>query len=103
MKSGTERAIATVPGWVLALLAVTFCLQVAWQALRPNPSAHAEALGDSPAPSVLRAAALGEPIALAQLLTLYLQAFDNQPGISIPFLDLDYSRVAAWLEAILTL
>jgi hypothetical protein len=103
MKSEAERAIATVPRWVLALLAVSFCLQVAWQASQPKPSARAEALGAPPAPSVLRAAALGEPIAFAQFLTLYLQAFDNQPGVSIPFLELDYSRVTAWLDAILSL
>jgi hypothetical protein len=98
-----ERSIATVPRWVLAMLAATFCLQVAWQALQPKPSASAEALGAPPHPALLRAVALGEPIALAQLLTLYLQAFDNQPGISIPFLELDYARVTAWLTAILAL
>jgi len=103
MKSGTERTIGTVPRPVVALLVVAFCLQVAWQALQPKPSARAEELDDPPAPSILRSVALGEPIALAQFLTLYLQAFDNQPGISIPFLDLDYSRVTAWLDAILTL
>ena len=42
----------------------------------------------------------GEPIALASLLTLQLQAYDNQPGISIPFAQLDYGRVIAWLESI---
>jgi len=103
MKTSAERAVATVPRWVLALLAAAFCLQVVWQALQPKPSARAEALGEPEQPAVLRAAALGEPIALAQFLTLYLQAFDNQPGVSIPFLDLDYSRVSAWLEAILAL
>ena len=103
MRSDSERAIATVPRWVLALLAVALCLQIASQALQPGPSARAEALGD-PAPlAVLRPLALGEPIALAQLLTLYLQAFDNQPGVSIPFLELDYTRVIAWLDAILGL
>jgi len=101
MKADTERAMAAVPRWVLALLAAAFLLQVTWQALQPGPVARAEALGAPPAPAVLRAAALGEPIALAQLLTIYLQAFDNQPGISIPFLDLDYGRVAAWLGTIL--
>jgi hypothetical protein len=103
MKSGEERAIATVPRWVLVLLAAAFSLQVAWQALQPRPVARAEALGPAPAPAVLRAVALGEPIALAQLLTLYLQAFDNQPGISIPFFELDYARVAAWLGSILAI
>ena len=103
MKTGMERAIGAVPRWILALLAASFCLQVAWQALQPKPGASAQALGEAPAPAVLRAAALGEPIALAQLMTLYLQAFDNQPGVSIPFLELDYARVASWLDAILGL
>jgi len=92
-----------MPRWVLALLVAAFCTQVTWQALRPPPNARAEALGAPPAPALLRAAALGEPIAAAQLLTLYLQAFDNQPGASIPFLELDYARVIAWLETILKL
>jgi hypothetical protein len=103
MKNSLERPIAAVPRWVLALLVAAFLLQVTWQALQPGPVARAEALGAPPTPAVLRAAALGEPIALAQLLTLYLQAFDNQPGISIPFLDLDYARVAAWLGTILAI
>ena len=103
MKTSAERAITTVPRWVLVLLAVAFCLQVTGQALQPKPGARAEALGEPAQPAVLRAAALGEPIALAQFLTLYLQAFDNQPGVSIPFLGLDYARVTAWLEAILAL
>ena len=65
--------------------------------------ARAEALDAPPAVSTLRIASLGEPVALAQLTTLYLQAFDNQPGISIPFRELDYRRVIEWLTAILGL
>jgi hypothetical protein len=98
-----ERPLREVPRPLLALLAAAFAAQVAWRALEPPPSARAEAL-PPPAPvAALRALALGEPIALAQLATLYLQAFDNQPGISIPFKDLDYERVVAWLETILAL
>jgi hypothetical protein len=52
---------------------------------------------------MLRVASLGDAIPLAQALTLYLQAFDNQPGISIPFLELDYDRVELWLARILEL
>ena len=103
MKPGAERAITAVPRWVLALLAAALCTQVAWQALQPKPSARAQALGEPPAPAVLRAVALGEPIAVAQLTTLYLQAFDNQPGVSLPFRELDYARVTAWLDTILEL
>ena len=103
MKGRMERSVGHVPRWVLALLAAAFCLQVTWQALQPKPSARAEALGTPASPAVLRGLALGEPIALAQLLTLYLQAFDNQPGVSIPFRELGYERVTTWLETILTL
>jgi hypothetical protein len=103
MKTSTERVIATVPRWVLLLLAGAFCAQVTWQSAQPPPSARAEALGAPMEPATLRALALGESIALAQLLTLNLQAFDNQPGVSVPFLELDYARVTAWLRTILEL
>lgn len=46
---------------------------------------------------------LGESIALSRLLVLYLQAFDNQPGISIPFAQLDYTVVSEWLATLLEL
>ncbi|HZM47132.1 MAG TPA: hypothetical protein VFC14_20105 [Burkholderiales bacterium] len=98
-----ERPISQVPRPVLALLALTLCLQIGWQASQSRPVARADALEAPPAPPVLRALSLGEPIALAQLMTLYLQAFDNQPGISIPFMELDYAQVTQWLDAILEL
>lgn len=103
MKQGRERSISTVPRPVLVLLALALCVQIGWQALQPKPSARAEALDMPPSPAALRVLALGEPIVLAQLLTLYLQAFDNQPGVSIPFLEVDYARVTAWLESTLSL
>src|SRR5262245_59159599 len=99
----TERALSHVPRPVLSLLVLALCLQITWQALQARPVARADALPQPPAPATLRAVSLGEPIALAQLMTLYLQAFDNQPGISIPFLQLDYGRVTAWLATILAL
>lgn len=98
-----ERPASAVPKSVRWGLAVSLGLQVAWQLSQPSPLANAEQLSPPIAPPLLRAATLGEPIAAAQLLTLYLQAFDNQPGISIPFAELDYSRVEAWLETILSL
>jgi hypothetical protein len=103
MRPATERRPGAVPAWVLALLAATVLVQVAWQAAKPGPAASAAALGAPPPLAAARAASLGEPIALAQLLALYLQAFDNQPGISIPFKDLAYPRVIDWLETVLGL
>ncbi|KPK17571.1 MAG: hypothetical protein AMJ67_12970 [Betaproteobacteria bacterium SG8_41] len=103
MKSASERPVAAVPRAVIALLAAALALQIALGTLRPQPSARAEALSAPPAAAALRALAFGEPIAFAAVLTLHLQAFDNQPGISIPFAQLEYSRVSQWLEAILGL
>jgi len=103
MGSTSERPVTAVPRAVIALLAAALALQIALGAVRPHPSARAEALSAPPVQATLRALAFGEPIAFAALLTLYLQAFDNQPGISIPFVQLDYGRVSQWLEAILGL
>lgn len=103
MNDRMERSVGQVPRPVLVLLAAALALQIGWQALQPKPSARAEALGVPASLPVLKAASLGELIVLAQWLILYLQAFDNQPGISIPFKDLDYPRVIRWLETILGL
>jgi len=98
-----QRALASVPRPVLALATLALAGQIAFSFLQPKPQARAEQLTIPPAASALRAMSLGDPIPLAQLMALYLQAFDNQPGISIPFLELDYSKVEAWLERILEL
>ncbi len=98
-----ERPIGSVSGRVWALLLIALILQMTWQWSQPRPVAAAAAL-DAPAPvSALKLSSFGEPVVLAQLMTLYLQAFDNQPGISIPFRDLDYQKVILWLETILAL
>jgi len=103
MGSGRERPILAVPRGVMVLLIAALVLQVSLQLTRPSPTARADALSQPPTVATLRGSAFGEPIAAAALLTLNLQAYDNQPGISIPFAQLDYRRVIAWLKAILGL
>ena len=98
-----ERAISTVPGMVMSLLAAALALQLAFKTQEPRPAATGADLPQAPPIAALRLASLGEPIAVANLLSLYLQAFDTQPGISIPFKDLDYDRVEDWLVRILQL
>jgi len=98
-----ERSLADVPRAVWLALLAALALQIAWQGTQPRPVASAAALEAPPPLAALRVASIGEPIVLAQLTTLYLQAFDNQPGISIPFRDLDYRRVTQWLATILAL
>jgi hypothetical protein len=98
-----ERSLTEVPHAVWFVLLTALALQIAWQSVQPRPVASAAALEAPPPLAALRVASLGEPVVLAQLTTLYLQAFDNQPGISIPFRDLDYRRVTQWLATILAL
>ena len=92
-----------VPRSVVMALAAALVVQIMWQGVQPKPVASAAALTPPPPLAALRVISAGEPVVLAQLMTLYLQAFDNQPGISIPFRDLDYWRVTQWLATILLL
>ncbi len=98
-----ERPVSAVPRALLAVFALALAGQMAWRALQPAPTASADQLAMPPSSAALRVLAAGEPIVFGQSLTLRLQAFDNQPGISVPFAALDYDRVEAWLAAILDL
>ncbi|OGQ98439.1 MAG: hypothetical protein A2505_06440 [Deltaproteobacteria bacterium RIFOXYD12_FULL_55_16] len=98
-----ERPISTVPKPALLLLALGLGLQIAWHSSQPPRLAKAENLPPPPSLSALRLASLGEPTALAKALMLHLQAFDSQPGIHLPFSNLDYDRVQEWLTRILEL
>src|SRR5215475_14531554 len=98
-----ERTLADVPGWVKGLLAGAFALQLIFAAMQPKPRATAEDLEAPPSPGVLRLAAFAEPVALGKLLMLYLQAFDYQAGSRIPYRNLNYDRLVAWLGRILEL
>lgn len=99
----TERPLPAVPKPALALLALGLCLQVALHFNQPPRQAAAENLPPPPSATVLNLASLGEPIALAKALMLYLQAFDNQAGVQLSFQQLDYGRVQGWLGRILQL
>jgi hypothetical protein len=99
----TERPLPAVPKPALALLALGLCLQVALHFSLPPRQATAENLPPPPSATALNLASLGEPIALAKALMLYLQAFDSQAGVQLSFRQLDYGRVQGWLGRILQL
>ena len=103
MRGNRERSWKVVPKGVLAAMGLALALQIGWHALQPPPVAVAEDLSAPPPQLVLRASSLGDPVFLSYALLLRLQAFDNQPGLSIPFRDLDYSKVIDWLDASLDL
>jgi hypothetical protein len=98
-----ERPVSQVPRWVLALLGGALGLQLWVGASRPPPQAAAGDLGLPPSVQMLRLASLGEPVPLAKLLMLYLQAFDYQAGTRVAYRDLDYDRLEGWLARIVAL
>ena len=101
--SEKARPVAAVPRAARSILALALVLQIAWQASTPQPIASASALRAPIETQWLRVLSLGDPVALAAALVLYLQAFDNQPGLSIPFRELDYEAAEAWLRTALAL
>ena len=87
----------------MALLGLGLAVQVALKTATPQPRATAEDLPPAPGIAALRLASFGEPVALAKALMLYLQAYDYQSGSRVPYRDLDYDRLEAWLGRILEL
>lgn len=98
-----QRSIAWVPRPVLTLLGLGLAAQIALKAATPPPRASAEDLPRAPAIATLRLASFGDPVALAKVLMLYLQAFDYRSGSKVPYRELDYDRLESWLSRILEL
>jgi len=97
------RPLHDVPAWVKLAALAGLVAQVFWGSMQPPPRASAEDLPHPPSSQVLRLAALGEPIAAAKLLMLYIQAFDYRAGSHIPYRKLDYDALIGWLGRILDL
>lgn len=98
-----DRKISDVPIIIRALLVIALLGQLLWHSQQEPVVAKAD---DLPSPMSTRTyviSSLGEPIAMSKILNLWLQAFDNQPGVSISFHQLDYSRVIQWLDTSLAL
>ncbi len=98
-----DRPVRDVPLPVIVMLLSALAIQLFWHSQQHAIVAKAE---DLPRPMSTRAyvmSSFGEPVAAAKILNLWLQAFDNQPGISIPLHSLDYDIVTDWLDTILEL
>ncbi len=78
-------------------------LQVLWKAFEPAPVAHARDLPNPPDAAWVSAWDVGENALASQWLTLTAFAHDEQPGISLPYLALDYGRLTAWMATALIL
>ena len=85
--------------WSVAVIALVGQIVFTLYVLEP-PTAEAQQLQTPPSQSVLRLSALGDPVALARILMIDIQGFDNQKGVSLPFNQLDYDVLGEWLDAI---
>jgi hypothetical protein len=99
--TGNERPLSAVAAWILWLLAATLAAQIAWRHVQQPGVPSAADLPPAPAAQMLRLASVGEPAALARLAMIWLQAFDSSGDNAVPYRRLDYTRLVAWLRAIL--
>ncbi len=97
------RPLSTVPKPVLLLLMLGLCAQLLWHFSHPPERPDAANLPPTPSLPALQVLSLGEPIALSKLLLLYVQSFDDQPGLQAAYHQLDFKRVQNWLALSLQL
>lgn len=98
-----ERPLAAVPVALRLALLLALAAQLLWHALRPDPVARVSELPPAPPGALLRVLALGESTAAARAGLLWLQSFDDPPGVTVPLAQLDYERLASWLTLFLEL
>ena len=101
--SSDERSVKDVPAFIIITLIVAFLFQIYWSSSGTLATINIKSLPEPPSKIESQLMGLGDSITISKLFMLWLQAFDNQPGVSVPFKNLDYQRVIDWLERILTL
>lgn len=93
------KPLRLIPLALWALLAAGVAGQLAFHHyLAPEPRITARDFSQPPSAAALRATAFGDYATLSKVLALWVQAFDNQPGASIPFNQLDYDALGQWLD-----
>lgn len=98
-----DRPLRDVPVSVSLFVIIALILQLLWHSQQDIEVAQAEDLPIPMSVDAYKMVSLNEPIAMSKLLNLWLQAFDNQPGLSLSFRQLDYVRITQWLDTILSL
>lgn len=98
-----ERPLSHLPKSILPLLVAALALQLIWHATQSRNTAQYEPLPPPPPTALFSLMALGDNILASRVLDIWLQGHDNQPGISIPYNQLDYARLTQWLNLSLQL
>ncbi len=103
IKQQDERPVKDIPAFFVITLTISLLCQIYWSSSSPLATINIKSLPEPPTQIESQLIGLGDSITISKLFMLWLQAFDNQPGISLSFKSLDYGRVISWLERILTL
>jgi hypothetical protein len=99
-----DRPLSAVPRAIWCVLLTSILFQAMFHASSHGSTrAIAQPLPQPSDVEWVRLVTLGDGVAASRLLMLWLQAFDNQPGISLPLASLDYDRVIGWLSLALDL
>lgn len=97
------RPVNDVPWVICLLLLVSLAGQCLFHFFQPDLETRKTALSSPPNAEIISLIGLGDRLTSARLTMLWLQAFDNQPGISLSLKELDYAKVIEWLDVILQL
>ena len=97
------RDVSFVPKSIWCALLLSLFLQCYWHFAFTRLEIKRHALPAAPQSSFIKFVSLDDPVTAAKLVMLWLQAFDNQPGVSIPLKELNYDKVIEWLDLILEL
>ena len=98
-----DRPVRDVPISIILFLLSALAVQLFWHSQQQPDQVQAEDLPVPMSADAYKVMSLSEPIAMSKMLNLWLQAFDNQPGLSLSFHQLDYQRITQWLDIILRL
>ncbi len=98
-----ERPVSCVPKKIIIAFVIFLGLQIVHHGFLVGSDINVEELPPPLEKNFLSLFALSDSIVTSKLTMLWLQAFDNQPGISIPFAKLNYNRVIDWLRLIQSL
>lgn len=98
-----ERSLRCVPKRVIFLLIISLSLQITWHYGHSASTLATHSLKSPPKIQLMRILSLGEPVASAKILMLWLQSFNSQNGRFVLYRELDYTILIQWLDNILQL
>ena len=98
-----RAAVRAAPPAVRLALGLALVAQLGWQASHRAAPPQPQELPPPPTLLALRLSSLDESAAAARMSMLYLQSFDDQPGVSLAWRQLDYGCLQDWLQRALEL